>query len=268
MLPLSVQPALGDLQAGLLSPSPFYLSSSTNSTPPDTAALLRPLTPRACLNPRGWYRCQCTHLAVAWKPMRCRHCEPCQAARRGKVIARAVNAMGQLDYLVFVTLTTVNRSPRLSWPEIMGAWSRVVAWIRRVYGPVEYMVVKEEGKGGMRHLHAVFANWVWVPVVALSAEWQRLTGAYRVWIDRVVGGAGVAGYLAKYLAKGDLPLRKLATYSQGFPKLPVVEYIEYARFSGPPEPRPWVWTFLDGSHVEWWGTVGQCACFGTVQRLE
>jgi hypothetical protein len=176
--------------------------------------------------------------------------------------------MGELDYLVFLTLTTINREPRMTWQEIMLRWSRLVAWLRRVYGPLEYVVVKEEGANGLRHLHAIVSGWRWVPVATLSAKWKLLTGAYRVWVERVVGRDGVAGYLGKYLAKGNLPLRKLLTYSAGWPKLPVTEFLEVARETWFPARLVWAARMTNGSLVEWWGNDGPCSCFGTEQLLE
>jgi len=222
-----------------------------------------------CSNPKGWYLLVCTHLGQAYKPMRCRHCAGCQEAKRRKAIARIIHGMGEQDYLVFLTLTTVNREPRMTWPDIMKAWSRLVAWLRRTYGPMEYALVKEEGAGGVRHLHGIVSGWKWVPISDLSREWQRLTGAYRVWIDRVVGRDGVASYVAKYMAKSGLPLRKLLTYSAGWPKLPPTEWLECTDLgNGRPTARAWADVLVDGTLVEWWGRGGRCPCFGVNNLLE
>jgi len=133
------------------------------------------------------------------------------------------------------------------------------------------MVVKENGvETGMKHLHAFFSGWVWVPDYRLQEKWESISGAYNVKPIRV-WGAKVASYVSKYLSKGltsGIALRKLVTYSRGFPKLPVSVTLLLDDWMGSSRPTRWVCRLRGGTLVETWGSEGVCTCFGEVERLE
>lgn len=271
MLPTTVQQSPSSLQ-GFSSTVPLSLVRSPN---PTRASKLPHTISTACLNPKGGHAVACEHGAVVWRPNRCKRCLPCLEARRSKVICRAVAAMGQLKWVAFVTVTSVsggnNPKANPSWPTMMAWWSRLVAWLRRQYGPMEFMVVKESGhQTGMKHLHAFFSNWVWVPDYLLQAKWESISGAYNCKIIRI-WGSKVAAYVSKYLSKGlasGIALKKLVTYSRGFPKLPTAPMVVLDRWPGSPRPDRWLETLRDGTLVFWWGEYGKCTCFGEINRLE
>jgi hypothetical protein len=133
------------------------------------------------------------------------------------------------------------------------------------------MAVKESGKAtGMKHLHIFFSNWVWVPDYVLSAKWESISSAYNVDVARV-WGKSVASYVSKYVSKGlasGIVLRKLVTYSRGFPKLPSSRILLMDDWTGTARPTRSVAILRDGTLVQWWGNLGPCGCFGCEQLLE
>jgi hypothetical protein len=82
------------------------------------------------------------------------------------------------------------------------SWSILWRRYRRKFGPraVGYAKIVELTKAGTPHLH-IIAEMPFIHARALSADWQRLTGAFIVDIRRVKSQRGVAIYLSSYLTK-------------------------------------------------------------------
>lgn len=210
-----------------------------------------------CYSPRGWLRVECAHGAIYWKPLRCRACEGCYAAKTRAITARVLFGMDGAAYASLMTLTT---RPGTSWPDIMKAWTSLIKWVRKHYGGAEYAVVKEEGsRNGMRHLHAVITGPAFIPHAALSAAWRERVGAFVVDIRRIRAG-GVAGYVAKYVAKGRERWAKCVTYSRAWPRDVLPEALAIQRVSGRPVERPWLVATESDTLVESWGWDGPCKC--------
>jgi len=170
-----------------------------------------------------------------------------------------------LDGREWKSLLTLTTRPGTSWSSIMRAWSSLIRSLRKRYGDVQYAVAKEEGDStGMRHLHAVLVGPTWVPHAVVSALWYRRLGAYIVDIRRVSGGK-VAGYVGKYLTKQGLGLRKVLTYSRGWPKSKLPRLLECGPIGGKPVPRAWLYEQVGCMLVEWWGREGPCACCTPVE---
>ena len=133
----------------------------------------------------------------------------------------------------WVSFLTLTSRPGITWPLLMKAWSTFVKVLRRRYGPLGYLAVKEEGTAtGMRHLHVLITGAVWLNWPSMSRAWSRLTGAPGVDIRRVNTRGGKTAYsralyVCKYIGKGfgqDAPMRKLLTASAGFFKPTVSEH--------------------------------------------
>ncbi|KKM03848.1 hypothetical protein LCGC14_1770300 [marine sediment metagenome] len=170
-----------------------------------------------CLSPKGWTLLADPCGSRVWVPKRCRNCTPCHQAHKAKTIARIVHGMADQNWFVFVTLTS---TPDTTWPRMMTAFTRLVAHLRKTQPTLQYAAVKEEGSlSGMKHLHVIFHSWVWHDFADLQNTWFRLTGAYNVNMKRKPNEA-VAAYAAKYVGKGNVDARKVATYSAKWPKLP------------------------------------------------
>ena len=82
------------------------------------------------------------------------------------------------------------------------SWSILWRRYRRKFGPraVGYAKIVELTKAGTPHLH-ILAEMPFIHARALSADWQRLTGAFIVDVRRVKSQRGVAIYLSSYLTK-------------------------------------------------------------------
>lgn len=86
-----------------------------------------------------------------------------------------------------ITLTTRPR-PGLSlgrsvrW--LRGRWTALLRWLRRNYPRIEYMAFLELHKSGWPHLH-ILTRGCYVEQRILSDRWQKLTGAFKAYIQKV-----------------------------------------------------------------------------------
>jgi len=190
------------------------LDTSSNSSRPSRAPY--------CNSPLGWIQLHCAHGQVAVSPVRCRNCEGCHRARRGKLLARALNVM-ELHAGGTYGFLTLTSTVGMDWPRMMRAWSQLVKRLRAYSPGLQYMAVKEEGKiSGMKHLHVICRGWNYTPWRIISQWWSVFTGARGVDIRRIVGDQERAvQYAIKYVGKAvaSLHLRKVATFSSGWGKV-------------------------------------------------
>lgn len=77
---------------------------------------------------------------------------------------------------------------------------------------LDYIRCREITKSGLRHEHILFRG-SFIEQAYLSALWKDIHGAPVVWIQRVKGKNGLAGYLAKYASKG---IEARTSYSWGW----------------------------------------------------
>jgi hypothetical protein len=206
---------------------------------------------------------QCSDGSSVWMPLRCRLCEGCYTARRNKQLSRLLSAVkGSVD-IGFLTLTS---RPGKTWPDIMKEWSHFIRWARKRSPHLEYAAVKEQGsRTGMKHLHVILLNWNYTPQAAIAAEWQRLTGAHIVNVQRV-NGEKAAGYASKYVAKHLSGSRKNVTYSKGFPKLDALPLkLTKTDETGPFGPQGIIGITEDGGLVT--SLAPGCKCFGHIRPL-
>lgn len=116
----------------------------------------------------------------------------------------------------FITLT-VNpahgQSAAERAAELSDAWRKVAKRIRRKFTKekLEYLAVFEETTQGEPHLH-ILARAPYVPQKWLSETMAELIEAPIVDIRKVGSKAGVARYVAKYIAKGPRAFDKLKRY--------------------------------------------------------
>jgi len=214
-----------------------------------------------CQAVKGWSRIQCEHLAVYWKPRRCRRCLGCLLLKTNRVIAQVLTGLDEEEkWKSFITLTS---TPGTQWSSLMAAFSKMVKWLRTSYGDVQYAAVKQEGGvSGMKHLHVLFLGLRWVPYAALSTKWKALTGAWSVDIQRIAGSK-VAGYISRYIGQGmAVILGKAVTFSRGWVRRSKPKLLAVAMDVGEPHARTWVARTLNGTLVEWWGPRGDCECPG------
>jgi len=131
----------------------------------------------------------------SWK---CSDCGPRKARRlRKRLLATTPTRLITLTLRHDPTL-----SPRDALAVANHAWSILWRRYRRKFGnrAVGYAKIVELQKNGTPHLH-ILAEMPFIHTRALSADWQRLTGAFIVDIRRVKSQRGVAKYLSSYLTK-------------------------------------------------------------------
>jgi hypothetical protein len=103
-----------------------------------------------------------------------------------------------------LTLTT----PEDYKGDIHQAWRKFVNRMCRRGMPREYYVVKEwNEKHTCEHLHVVL-RLDYIGYMVARQQWQAVTGAVWIHVDKVYSIKGMAGYLAKYLVKGCQETRK------------------------------------------------------------
>ena len=102
--------------------------------------------------------------------------------------------------LRFITLTSSPGSPL----NIQYSFRRLLGYLRRAGKVKAYVKCLELTKSGLQHLHVLYAG-KFIPQICLSALWAHIHGAPVVHIEAAYGRkVGVAGYLAKYMAKASL----------------------------------------------------------------
>lgn len=221
-----------------------------------------------CTEPRGWIRVRCEHDAAFWVPLRCRHCDACQRAASWKHRVRIELGIREAGGGLFITLTTGWEDSDETRGELMRAWSRMAARLRRRYGPFEAAVKKEVGAKGKLHLHIALVGIDYIPQRTLTELWEASSGWRVTWVNKVRDEMLIGRYLAKYLAKGQCAgeARKSVTYSRGWPKLPRLGKLEVVeRVSGANLPY-WRVIRLEergtGVILDELPRDGDCICFG------
>jgi len=205
---------------------------------------------KRCLRPKGWTRLECEHGSVIWAPRRCRHCPPCDRAKKAKQIARAVHGTVGHEHVAFVTLTSL---PHTTWQDMMSWFPRIIRFLRTYEPTLQYAAYKQEGPlHGMKHLHILVTPLHWVPQADLSKRWEEIAGAWDVNIRRV-NSEGVAGYVSAHNLDWSADLRKIVTYSKGWPKLPHDDtwHVTDWTIGDPPIPLP-KYESSEGHLIEYW----------------
>lgn len=142
-----------------------------------------------------------THSTVS--PLRCRcwHCENCVGGRL-RELAELCKAGRPTTFLTF-TVRAVDddrqgeRAKLIKW-----AWTNLRRLICRHYKTthIPFVAIFEQTERGEPHLH-ILARMGFVDQKWLSAQWERMTGAFRVDIRAIRSQRGIARYVSKYVSK-------------------------------------------------------------------
>ncbi len=126
-------------------------------------------------------------------------CPQCAARRRAKITAQAY--AGRPERIIVLTMIP---NPSIGLPGqiryIRDRLRVLLQRIKRTFGPFAYMSVLELQKNGTPHLH-LLQRGTYIPQRWLSQVWHSLTGAHRVWIQKVDKKAGAIAEVTKYLLK-------------------------------------------------------------------
>ena len=71
--------------------------------------------------------------------------------------------------------------------------------LKRKFPNFQYFAVKELSPQGMWHIHGIWS--IHIDVKVLSAKWEEISGAYRVWLAKVRNPAAAINYTFKYCYK-------------------------------------------------------------------
>lgn len=140
----------------------------------------------------------------------CPHCGPYRQTK-----ARAQAKGGKPERII--TLTTrprpgMDTEQAVRW--IRERWQRLLCRLRRRFPRLEYYAVTELHKSGWPHLH-ILTRGCYIPQRMLSAWWLKLTGSFKVHIQRIHKTWKGIAEATKYLLKTARQFHKAA------PTLPV-----------------------------------------------
>jgi len=106
-------------------------------------------------------------------------------------------SQAQNDTLRFLTLTSSVSSPH----DIRRSFRVFVKRVRRAYGKFEYIVVKEQTRSGLNHLHMIYRG-SYMSQYWISRNWNEIHSASIVYIQKIREQSYKLGvYLVKDMSK-------------------------------------------------------------------
>lgn len=181
-----------------------------------SGAVAQPGDIRLCPHSTTSYAWHVESHAKALIARQCRNkrCPHCAAILRRVLVAR-ITAARPSTFLTLTSRHDVDLQTALA--TITRANGRLWPWIRRHYGPAEYVRILEWCRDGYPHLHCL-ARMPFVPQRAIAAKWRALTGAVVVDIRKAHGRSAryVAKYVAKHTADTSRWTRQTISASRGF----------------------------------------------------
>lgn len=120
---------------------------------------------------------------------------------RSRGVADRIMSYNNFSSLRFFTLTSLNVNSDFSSTicQLEKSFRKLYKILKKTYPNLAYFKVFEVGKNGMVHLHGLWN--IYIDVKELSALWADISGAYRVWLNKVRSPRNVQKYLTKYLTK-------------------------------------------------------------------
>lgn len=127
----------------------------------------------------------------------CPRCFPYKAALlREKILA------GKPTKLITLTLRfDPARSVADTAAFLRKSHAKLACWLRKTFGPYQYLWVMELQKNGTPHLHIAVRS-AYIPQAQLSRKWKEITGSPIVDIRKVRNSRHTAFYITKYMLKG------------------------------------------------------------------
>lgn len=127
-------------------------------------------------------------------------CPRCARIRFKKIHKRFRYKSIDTSWRMF-TLTSVKNIPN-SQQELIkmeANFRELRKFLQRKYPNFKYFAVKELSPKGMWHYHGIWN--IRIDVKVLSAKWQEISGAYRVWLEKVRSPRAAVNYTFKYIYK-------------------------------------------------------------------
>lgn len=126
----------------------------------------------------------------------CQCCGPARAAE-----ARGIARSGRPERLLTLTLRRNTRAPiRGQVRFLFTSWTELVRRIRRHFPMFEYCKFLELTKAGTPHLH-VLCRGDYIPIRWIRHQWQQITGAFIVYLQRIDRTSGAVHECTKYICK-------------------------------------------------------------------
>jgi hypothetical protein len=176
------------------------------------------ISPTACRRPK-WIQVRCVHGHTKWMRIRCRFCEGCRNAWRGKV-RHLISDGARMHRTWFWTLTIKEYPWQVDgdiYDVIQSRWHKLLREADRKEVKFEYFKVVELQERGTPHFHIAVKDFRYrgeamretVKVYRILRRLAKMSGfGYRAGktIDFQAaehGPAGVAAYMSKYLQKAE-----------------------------------------------------------------
>ena len=141
-----------------------------------------------------------SHVVIV--PMRCKSwdCKYCGPFKRRAWIHKLESGKPQRE-LTLTLAPNPNKTPKDLATDLKNSFRKLVAAIRRRFGPFEYALVFELTKKGVPHAHVLFRG-AYIPKKWLSLQWVRLGHGPVVYIQSVTNHRLHSAHACKYLGKG------------------------------------------------------------------
>lgn len=127
-------------------------------------------------------------------------CPRCAKIRFRKIHSRFKFSAVNKQWRMF-TLTSVKKESN-SAKELIKLeenFRELRKFLKRKYPKLQYFTVKELSPKGMWHIHGLWN--IHIDIKVLSAKWRSISGAYRVWLERVRSPRAAINYVFKYVYK-------------------------------------------------------------------
>lgn len=127
----------------------------------------------------------------------CPHC----ARRYYSNLRRRLRDVSKFHNWRFFTLTSVNDSTTQEekLQKLENDFRQLRKKLKRQFPELSYIAVKELSPSGMWHYHGLWN--IYIDIETLSNYWQEISGAYRVYLEKVRKPLGAVNYIFKYCFK-------------------------------------------------------------------
>lgn len=126
-------------------------------------------------------------------------CPTCRKYK-AKLIQRKIDGALPPEGLYMLTLTLFRRGTDVEqWRHLNASWNRLLTYMRRHFGEIRYVAIREpHKKGGTPHLHVILDKYVWTR----DTQRHAVTCGFGFQRDfRRLNGEAAKYYVLKYLTK-------------------------------------------------------------------
>lgn len=127
-------------------------------------------------------------------------CEDCARKKRGALLRKMKNLKaGKVLRFLTLTLSTKNHTPEQSIEKISNYVNTFVKLMRYRGFEFQYFKIIEFTKNNIAHVHMLVNCYM--PHQCVRLVWQSITGAHKIWIERIKSSKMAINYIFKYMTK-------------------------------------------------------------------